>query len=116
MSSYNVHPLAPAAGLYPSAGDSPFNRQRVSRTRRIRMRGKVVVREHEDIAQALKRLRRQVSADRASDKWPVWAGHYAKPSEKRHRKLWLRAMKLKWQRIWEQRHRKQLAKYPSAEP
>jgi ribosomal protein S21 len=75
------------------------------------MRGKVIVREGENVAQALKRLRREVCSDREFDKWPVWAGHYAKPSEKRHRKTWLRAMKLKWRRVWQQRHRKQLAKY-----
>ena len=47
------------------------------------MRGKVIVRDGEDIGQALKRLRREVCRDRELDKWPVWAGHYAKPSEKK---------------------------------
>jgi ribosomal protein S21 len=74
------------------------------------MRGKVVVREGESIEEALKRLRRLVCQDRSSDKWPRWLSHHAKPSEKRHRKQWLRAMKLKSQRIWARHHRKQLAK------
>jgi ribosomal protein S21 len=62
------------------------------------MRGKVIVRDGETIQAALKRLRREVTRDKALDKWPFWLGHYAKPSEKRHRKKWLRAMKLKWAR------------------
>jgi ribosomal protein S21 len=74
------------------------------------MRGKVVVRDDEPIGQALKRLRREVCRDKERDKWPVWLGHYAKPSAKRHRQRWLRAMRLKWRRAWERRHRKQLAK------
>jgi len=70
------------------------------------MRGKVVVREGEPIEQALARLRREVGRDRGSDKWPKWLGCYAKRSEKRRRKRWVREMKLKWRRIRERRHRK----------
>lgn len=70
------------------------------------MRGKVIVREGENIEQALQRLRREISRDTASDKWPVWIRSYAKPSEKRHRKEWLRAMKFEWRKIWLKRHRK----------
>jgi ribosomal protein S21 len=78
------------------------------------MRGKVVVREGESVEQALKRLRREICSDRELDKWPKWLGCYAKPSEKRHRQRWLRAMRLKWRWVWQRRHRKQLAKYRRA--
>ena len=70
------------------------------------MRGKVIVRDGETIEQALKRLKREVCKDKEFDKWPVWLRYYAKPSEKRHRKEWLRALKLKWRKIWLERHRK----------
>ncbi|HWG45470.1 MAG TPA: 30S ribosomal protein S21 [Gemmataceae bacterium] len=70
------------------------------------MRGRVVVLEGESIEQALKRLRRIVCMDRALNKWPKWLGHYAKPSEKRHREHGMREMKLKWRRVWERHHRK----------
>lgn len=74
------------------------------------MRGKVIVGDGEDIGQALKRLRRQVCADRALDKWPVWAGHPATENQRRRRKQWLRAMRVKWGRVHEERHSKQPAR------
>jgi ribosomal protein S21 len=57
------------------------------------MGARVVVREGESVEQALRRLRREVARSRAADKWPRYAGHYAKPSELRHRRAWLRALK-----------------------
>ena len=74
------------------------------------MRGRVVVGDGEDIALALKRLRRQVCAERALDKWPVWAGHPATENQQRRRKLWLRAMKAKWRQVRAERHGKQPAR------
>lgn len=77
------------------------------------MRARIVVREEESLEHALKRLQREVSKDRAFDKWPKWQGCYVKPSAIRNRKRWIKALRLKWQRIQQRVHEKQLAKYHS---
>lgn len=71
---------------------------------------RIAVREGETIELALKRLRTAVQKDRIADKWPKYRDRYAKPSEIRHRKQWIQAMRRKYQMVWERIHRTQMAR------